>query len=916
MPRSPTRHSPVAFFFAALLAVLLLVAGGSASAQSAADEFSFDELDDVETQQDDEEEEEEQDEEEDAYDPSEDVDLGEPSPYGDIEELVVTGTASTGSADLAEGDSVVQFGSEDLDAFGATDISDLADFTPNLEIVSPGATAPTLFIRGVGLNDFNANSSSAVSVYQDDVLRNSQGLQLPTFYDVATVNVLRGPQGFGSARNASAGAIKLYSREPTGDFGGFMRADFGNYMYRKIEAAVEAPIVGDLLRMRVAGTYAGRDGFMKNRCGNAPPYSERTPIPVGANPAAPPWSICGEQVSRFNNNPDVPDGISEIPPGLPTYVNDQGFWAMRAILVFEPSDTVRLRLIGQTQSIDQYSPLGQAYGTGGVICLDGDISDNCNIPYPDGSRSQSTLGGTDSLLYQTVEVRERLAQLAPECFPNGLYDVLCPTRNAAYNDAKITVANELAQNLDSRPFEGDFNRVGDTTNDVWGISLKGDFELPANLSLTSVTSFDSYDRLVDIDLDFSPNTLFQIATEDDLWQVYQDFKLSGDLGEYLLGTWDAGAYGLVESLDVQGRNDFGNRSVFGVAGRDYTQDLYSFALYGNASFEFWDSFVLDGGIRYNWDRKTIHYELARAGQLFINDQAKTWQAPTGGVRLTYNFRADTSVYWKYTRGWKGGHYNATSSDVQQVSLADPEENNAFEIGMRGVYFDGLLSMSNTFFYYAYDNYQIFTAQQFLNGQPEFVIINANDAESYGIESELVAEPWEGAFLRFNFGWLQTQFLDFVQEQQTSEPTASGTRIVITKEIQNTGNPLLNSPRFNFTLTGAQKFSFGRFGSITPRYDASWKSDTYFDGTAGRGIPNSQGLQFLPPNTIGQSAYWLHNFRLTYKTETENIEVAFWVRNIADEQYKTFGFDGSTFNQTTIYFVGDPRTLGMSLGVTF
>ena len=37
-----------------------------------------------------------------------------------------------------------------LEAFGAQDISDLADFTPNLEIVSPGATAPTLFIRGVG----------------------------------------------------------------------------------------------------------------------------------------------------------------------------------------------------------------------------------------------------------------------------------------------------------------------------------------------------------------------------------------------------------------------------------------------------------------------------------------------------------------------------------------------------------------------------------------------------------------------------------------------------------------------------------------------------------------------------------------------------------------------------------------------
>jgi len=41
-----------------------------------------------------------------------------------------------------------------------------------------------------------------------------------------------------------------------------------------------------------------------------------------------------------------------------------------------------------------------------------------------------------------------------------------------------------------------------------------------------------------------------------------------------------------------------------------------------------------------------------------------------------------------------------------------------------------------------------------------------------------------------------------------------------------------------------------------------------------------------------------------------------VRNLGNEGYKKFAFDGSTFNNTTIYTVGDPRTYGVTLIVNF
>jgi outer membrane receptor protein involved in Fe transport len=47
-----------------------------------------------------------------------------------------------------------------------------------------------------------------------------------------------------------------------------------------------------------------------------------------------------------------------------------------------------------------------------------------------------------------------------------------------------------------------------------------------------------------------------------------------------------------------------------------------------------------------------------------------------------------------------------------------------------------------------------------------------------------------------------------------------------------------------------------------------------------------------------------------------MEIAGWVRNITNQAYKTFAFDGSTFEETSIYFVGDPRTFGGTLTINF
>ncbi len=108
----------------------------------------------------------------------------EDNPFAGVEEMVVVGSSAASLLQSQEV-SAIGFDASYLEALGASDLSDISQFTPNLEIRTPfAASNPTLFIRGVGLRDFNANSSSSVAVYNDDIYMNSPAGQLAQLFDV------------------------------------------------------------------------------------------------------------------------------------------------------------------------------------------------------------------------------------------------------------------------------------------------------------------------------------------------------------------------------------------------------------------------------------------------------------------------------------------------------------------------------------------------------------------------------------------------------------------------------------------------------------------------------------------------------------------------------------------------------------
>ncbi|WP_417321040.1 TonB-dependent receptor [Emcibacter sp.] len=182
-----------------------------------------------------------------------------------IEEITVT--ASRRSESLQDVPiAVTAFTGDTLAEQRVQTVMDMAHQVPGLQIkTGAGSVNPTIFIRGIGFNDFNANSTGAVAVYVDEVYLGSPAGQLFQFFDLERVEVLRGPQGTLYGRNTTGGAINVYSRRPGDAWEGQASLTYGRFNEVGLEAGIGGPVVEDRLGIRIAGVFNQRDGITLNR---------------------------------------------------------------------------------------------------------------------------------------------------------------------------------------------------------------------------------------------------------------------------------------------------------------------------------------------------------------------------------------------------------------------------------------------------------------------------------------------------------------------------------------------------------------------------------------------------------------------------------------------------------------------------
>ena len=160
---------------------------------------------------------------------------------------------------------VTAFSGVALEKAGIPDITGLADLIPNTTLKTSRATNTTLtaFIRGIGQQDPVAGYEQGVGIYLDDVyLARPQGA-LSDIYDLARIEVLRGPQGTLYGRNTIGGAIKYVTRKLSDKPELSIKATFGSYSQKDLVVKGSVPVSDTL---RIGGTIASfnRDGFGKN----------------------------------------------------------------------------------------------------------------------------------------------------------------------------------------------------------------------------------------------------------------------------------------------------------------------------------------------------------------------------------------------------------------------------------------------------------------------------------------------------------------------------------------------------------------------------------------------------------------------------------------------------------------------------
>ncbi len=227
----------------------------------------------------------------------------QPEEYSDGNEIIVTATKREQTLqDVPVAVSVTT--ADVIERAFIRDIRDLGTVVPSLRVGERQNSANTnFFIRGFGNGANNAGIEPSVGVFIDGVYRSRSAAQIADLPDVSRVEVLRGPQSTLFGKNASAGVISIVTQRPQFEFGGNVEASYGNYDAKLIKGVVTGPI-SDTIAVSLAGGWNKRDGY----------------------------------------NRDL---------GTSGRTNDRNRWFLRGQVLFQPSEDLSIRLIGDYGKINE-----------------------------------------------------------------------------------------------------------------------------------------------------------------------------------------------------------------------------------------------------------------------------------------------------------------------------------------------------------------------------------------------------------------------------------------------------------------------------------------------------------------------------------------------------------------------------------
>jgi outer membrane receptor protein involved in Fe transport len=228
--------------------------------------------------------------------------------FAQIETVVVTAEKTAENLQTVP-IAVTSISGDELKQKNIFNFKDLQYNVPNVTYQKGSLGSGAVTIRGVG----QAAGDPGISQYQDGIFSEDNDLATADYFDLASIEVLRGPQGTLYGRASVGGLINVNSAHPdldafaaNGDF------TYGEFNTIKGTGVVNIPIT-DTLGVRLAGQYSGHDGFIKNIApGTQDPDSQNIYSTRGSIRWQPTSTTTIDVVGSYDNEADSRDRIDGI----------------------------------------------------------------------------------------------------------------------------------------------------------------------------------------------------------------------------------------------------------------------------------------------------------------------------------------------------------------------------------------------------------------------------------------------------------------------------------------------------------------------------------------------------------------------------------------------------------------------------
>jgi iron complex outermembrane receptor protein len=727
---------------------------------------------------------------------------------------------------------------------------------------STGGPTTVFFVRGVGNATVNAYSDPAISFNYDGVYIGRPSSTSGVFYDLERVEVLKGPQGTLYGRNATGGAINVIPNRPKlGDASADFSFGLGNYDWVTGQAALNLPI-GDKVAVRFAGSLSSRDGFVTDGTGKQREYAGRA-------------QIYAEPTDRLS----LRLGLDASHQGGSSL---SGFYLGTVDPTFGPTGFAGYKFTPTGFSPKQglFDPASQALlGSRFVaqVGRTGEVVDG--VPFND----DDYWGVTAELNYETdagtltVQPAYREATLAYQF--NGVF-------RGAFSAEK-----DQQTSLEAR-WAGDIGSAIDYL--IGGIYFDEDIAATARYDQHTLTPYQTFTTGTESWAGFGKVTLH--ATD----------KLSLTAG---------GRY----TSDKKAFNGVSNVYILFCGNPAPPQDFcpnLPFIPVLETEQEFRD-FYTSRGIPITPVPLFVLPPQAGGSQTapFVLFSPITIDSKLKNDKFTYRLAAQyditprNMVYASFETGYHAGGF----SFARGVESYKPETIDAYTLGTKNRFLDNKLQINVEAFLWKYRNQQFSQFGYDLGNPPATVFLTRNigDSTIKGIDVDVDLKPTPNTLLSASVQYLHGEydsFTYFVPNQglppnstcafSPTTQTVNGTVLAL-YEIDCSGKPAFNSPRWSFILNAQQTIPLDAFQVILQA------------GTRYRGSAYSTA-DYLP--YLKSRANFVSDASITFTDDDERLSVSFYIRNIENNR-RQLGGNISTAN-LVVSAVEEPRTYGIRVGGKF